>query len=489
MATYSGQIGSTPEEMLRQLGYTDPTQVADILRLYSRISDPPSYYGDSYPRSHEGTPEEVMQNIWNNYMSGTITSQFKPISSATTTSSSTLITPQNTTQNPPPNVKLAGTTYTIDPTTGDGIYHLADGGMVVIPAAGINSYNELNINGTTPGSTPITTSTNPPATLPESTPTPNTSSPTGYTGTWKAPAGTVLTHIDGSTVTANGSDSYDMSRYQAPAGTDFANPNSTTPTGGTTGATAGINTAGGNTGGAGTSSANVTDSLTPSELAQYNQLPQEIQVLFKTADDFLRYLISTGNSINPNITIDDATVASFLTQAQKEYKDYFRGEQSVLLNNFVQSMNRTSQLLGQQEEDLARNFKQDYRTVGETAANQGITFSGERLRTEQELTDAANRTLGRNRQDTLYNAQRSALEATRNLGTAALAGQTVPRLPGMPSFYNTGEIQYSSGLSQPLATVPTGISGLLPRQQEVAEQTRAAQLEELYRERLPLSTS
>jgi hypothetical protein len=217
-----------------------------------------------------------------------------------------------------------------------------------------------------------------------------------------------------------------------------------------------------------------------------SQLPTELQSLYTQMSDYVQTLIDQGKQVNPNIEITPEMLSQFEQQAMTEYADYFSGEELGVLTDLRRTLDRNIQLTQQSEEDALRGFQSDYRGIGETAANQGITFSGERLRSEQELSDEANRQIQRNRQALQFGGEGLSLTAERNIGSSALSGFAFPTLSATPTTTAQGTVTSTGGATS-IGSVRGDILGTLPSQEETAVSQRASQLEEIYRTRNLLS--
>ncbi len=217
-----------------------------------------------------------------------------------------------------------------------------------------------------------------------------------------------------------------------------------------------------------------------------SQLPPELQSLYTQMSDYVQTLIDQGKQVNPNIEITPELLSQFEQQAMTEYADYFSGEELGVLTDLKRTLDRNIQLTKQAEEDTLRGFQSDYRQVGETAANQGITFSGERLRSEQELADEANRQIQRNRQALQFGGEGLSLTAERKIGSSALGNFAFPTLSATPTVTAEGTVT-STGGATTLGGVRGNILGTLPSNKTTAVSQRASQLEEIYRTRNLLS--
>jgi hypothetical protein len=217
-----------------------------------------------------------------------------------------------------------------------------------------------------------------------------------------------------------------------------------------------------------------------------SQLPTELQSLYTQMSDYVQTLIDQGKQVNPNIEITPEMISQFEQQAMTEYKDYFSGEELGTLTDLKRTLDRNIQLNQQSEQDITRQFGTDYRGIGETAANQGITSSGERLRSEQELADEANRQIQRNREALQFGGEGLSLTAERNIGSSALNNFAFPTLSSTPTATAQGNINYTGGATN-LGSVRGDIFGTLPSEEKTAISQRTSQLEEIQRTRNLLS--
>jgi len=213
-----------------------------------------------------------------------------------------------------------------------------------------------------------------------------------------------------------------------------------------------------------------------------NQLPPELADLYETMSGYIESLAEQGQQINPDIEITPELTEQFLTQAKDEFGEFFSGEQLGILTDLQRTLGRDIELTQRGEEDIGREFIGEFRETGESAAERGMAFSGSRLRSERELAEATNREIARGREDLAFGAGGSTLTAERAVGSEALGGFSFPTIKGAPMATRGGLFGTSPQAGQ-VGSATGGILGTLPSQQQTAEQTRASELENVYRQR------
>lgn len=211
-----------------------------------------------------------------------------------------------------------------------------------------------------------------------------------------------------------------------------------------------------------------------------DQMPPELRNLYEKLDEYIDQLVDQGKQVNPNIEIGEAQLAAFLAQAQREYGQYFSGEQRFTLTELQRSLAESIRQVEFGEEGAQRAFTEQFRQIGEQAAEQGITFSGERKRSERVLAEETNRAIGDTRNRLAFQAGAASLAAERELGTAALGTANIPQIRRQPLATSLGQFNIATERI-PVTQLEGGIFGRLPREKLTSEQTRAAELEDAYR--------
>jgi len=210
-------------------------------------------------------------------------------------------------------------------------------------------------------------------------------------------------------------------------------------------------------------------------------IPAPLQKMLDVIQGQLDALVLSGKTPQPDIPITPEKAAEFLAQATKEMDPFYQrlGEEASadLKSNF----SRRVALQQGGEQDLARQYADQYDQTAANAAETGQVFGGVRGRQERLLAEGATRAGTRSREQLAFDVGQQVTAGARSLGSTAfgtLVGNT--SIAGMPQF-NAGQRDVQFGASDNLYTLPTGIEGDLERQKRAAIEARKAELEAAYR--------
>ena len=228
---------------------------------------------------------------------------------------------------------------------------------------------------------------------------------------------------------------------------------------------------------------------TPAPSAQAGEITQsitgdsQIDRLLSVLEQQLIELQRRGQIVNPNIDITPERLAEFTKQAESEINPFYQTQLKLARTGFLSSIGYTRQDILKQEEDLSRKFKQEFRGIGEEAAEKGFALSGLRRRGERELAGEAQRQAEDIRTRTGFEAQEKARTLAQQFGAGAISPIT---LPETLRFTPSGEvIRGTRELS--FGELGSGFEDLIGEQEFArrgAIRTRESGLEEAERERL-----
>lgn len=201
--------------------------------------------------------------------------------------------------------------------------------------------------------------------------------------------------------------------------------------------------------------------------------PQQDSLL-EQLSTYVNDLVNKGYTINPDLNIDDSTIAKFLDQAQKEINPYYaqmiEGEKQKL----ARDLGQTAEQYGNEVKNQEVQFGQNLDNARESYADRGLTFSGQRGLGEQNMLDAQNRSL-QSLSSQYGNQFSNVLQgAEQKLGTANLSGFKLPEL----STYGASLTQKGFNPTGSSSTYTPGTYqiGSIPAERNQATQTYKNQL-------------
>ncbi len=215
--------------------------------------------------------------------------------------------------------------------------------------------------------------------------------------------------------------------------------------------------------------------------AQYATAAAAHPALAGNTPEAISYAVSTGDSSalinNQGQPFSAADQSAALTQATSEVSPYYQAEQTKETQDTQATLAAKQAAYEKQQADDAAQFQQDKTTQDQTAANNGVLFSGGRYQKLQQLGDAYNR-----------NAQYQKTAAGADIASTARDfgykyGDSAAN--GLSSYYSLGGNTYnpnvaqggvsSSGLSA-IYNANQGFQGTQVNAAKAAAQQRAAGL-------------
>lgn len=157
----------------------------------------------------------------------------------------------------------------------------------------------------------------------------------------------------------------------------------------------------------------------------------------KMIEDILASVVSSGKTINPNLTeadLADLDPAIFLQQAEAMIAPEYREKFEVTKNNLTRELSNIGYDLTKKVEDNARITKQNLETGTEDLAGRGLAFSGKREQFVTETADAKARADESARVLAFRSAQDKGSTAESLIGTSSLQGASLPTINGQRPF-------------------------------------------------------
>lgn len=199
---------------------------------------------------------------------------------------------------------------------------------------------------------------------------------------------------------------------------------------------------------------------------------------YQAMSSYLEKLAGQGKTVNPNITIDEATIQKFTAQAKTELGPYYKSMFDQAQVDLQRSIDRIKQDFSSTEKDIGDQYGQALESTQEAFARRGLNFSTERDKAEKLLADRASRALGQN----LQNAQRSAEDAgsfqLKQYGSSNLPGSYDIGTGATPMTKRPGQygIEGSNSVRSNLFTPPSNLIGTQERQKLFDEKNRVNEL-------------
>lgn len=206
---------------------------------------------------------------------------------------------------------------------------------------------------------------------------------------------------------------------------------------------------------------------------------QTFQVLADKVDS----LIASGQRVNPNITIDDATIQRFAEQAKTELAPYYRELFAQSDADLKNSMEQVKQSYNRSISDIGRTYGEALENTQESFGQRGLQFSSDRTKSEQDIATKAERAV----QDAATQAEQQARQygttGERTLGSSAFptidtsvtTGQTL-------QLGKAGQYGLTGGSSRSLFNPTGGVTGSLERNQLFDTEARKTELTNAERE-------
>jgi hypothetical protein len=204
---------------------------------------------------------------------------------------------------------------------------------------------------------------------------------------------------------------------------------------------------------------------------------QAMMDAYSAMQGYIKTLTDQGKTVNPNITIDQATIDKFTGQAKDELGPYYESVFSQAQDDLNRSIERIKQDYAAGEQELGQKYGKALESTQEDYARRGLGFSSERDKAEKLLADRAETALASWQQTTRRSAEDVGGEAVKLYGSRNLPSQfnynvgaaPIQRTPGVYGFTNS---RSRTGLFD----VPVGITGSYEQQRLYDERSRVNEL-------------
>lgn len=199
-------------------------------------------------------------------------------------------------------------------------------------------------------------------------------------------------------------------------------------------------------------------------------------------EKYLKELEKRGKVLNPNIQLDAKTLAQFTKQAEQEINPYYSSQLKLARESLLSSAGYSRDDVLRTEEELERQYKTQFKELGESAADRGFAQSGIRNVEEQELAGNTQRTVDDNRRKLEFNVENSARQFAQAYGSKELPSVSIGERP----LIGAGETGFSKQAgSRQLYSLDSGIYDSLIGSQEFerrgAVKSRSSELESAFR--------
>lgn len=157
----------------------------------------------------------------------------------------------------------------------------------------------------------------------------------------------------------------------------------------------------------------------------------------KHVESVIESIISSGKTINPNLTIEDLagiTPEEFMRQAELAISPQYKEQFQTIKDNLSRELTNIGYDLNLKKEDITRKSAETLNQGNEELAGRGMAFSGKR---EQFIGDVAGaRTRDEEAARTLAFRESQGLGsvAESRVGTSALLGSNLPQIEGRSPF-------------------------------------------------------
>ena len=199
---------------------------------------------------------------------------------------------------------------------------------------------------------------------------------------------------------------------------------------------------------------------------------------YAAMQDYVKKLEAQGKAINPNIKIDDATLAKFTEQAKTELAPYYKQIFDIAQKDVETAFSRISEDYATRERDIGLQYGKSLENTQESYARRGLAFSSDRQKSEKELADETQRNLDLAAQTATRGAMDTGLAAERKLGSASFDAPTTGIATGTrPITGLPGQYGLTGGTgTQQLYSAQGGLTGDLERNKLFEEESRKNEL-------------
>lgn len=240
---------------------------------------------------------------------------------------------------------------------------------------------------------------------------------------------------------------------------------------------------GGTTGGAtGGTTGGSTRGATPMPTTIGQTGNPELDAMLGSLEKYLQELEKRGQVLNPNIKIDEKTLAQFTKQAEQEIDPYYRTQLAAAREKLMANAGYARDEIVRNEQELDRKYQQDFRQLGESAADRGFALSGIRQREEGNLATDTQNTINTNRRNLEFDLGNTARDFAMAYGSTNMPNIDIGNAPRVLG----GENKFAStpgnrNLYQLDPNVYAGLVGSQEFERRGNVRNRASQLESAFR--------
>lgn len=205
--------------------------------------------------------------------------------------------------------------------------------------------------------------------------------------------------------------------------------------------------------------------------------------------DYISSMKSQGKTVNPNITVDDATINRFMDQAKREAEPYYRSVINQTQAELNKQLRRMSEDFTTQEKGLESQYGRALESTQDSFARRGLEFSSDRTKAENDLASDTSRALQGLERGTMRNAEDTVSAGAKFLGSRNLQlGNFQIDSTGLPTMGQPGQYGFTrTGGKRSLFQQPSETYGELERNRLIDEEQRKNQLLAVERGRRGLS--
>ena len=199
---------------------------------------------------------------------------------------------------------------------------------------------------------------------------------------------------------------------------------------------------------------------------------------FQAIQNYVKDLQNQGKVVNPNITIDQATIDRFTKQAKTELEPYYGQVFRQAETDIKTGLERQARDYATRERDLGLQYGNALEQTQESYARRGLEFSSERNKAEGDLADQAERSLGDLRTNLFDASKDLGTRGERSIGSSlfpsvnAKVSQGTAPIRGQAGIYGFSFGSPTMDIFSPLG----GTTGDLQRQRMTDEEQRKLSL-------------
>ncbi|RJO60401.1 hypothetical protein C4544_05240 [candidate division WS5 bacterium] len=206
----------------------------------------------------------------------------------------------------------------------------------------------------------------------------------------------------------------------------------------------------------------------------------------KGVREYLETLKAQGMKLNPAIEITPEVTQRFINQAETELSPYYSSRIKVIKNDLNRNLETLNKQYLSQKARAETEFRNSLAATQEDFADRGLTFSGQRQKTEGQFGESAGRYFEDLASSFAEKGREFGTTAERTLGSRELDGLTSPSITTYKPEIGT-DFNLSETGSRSLFSPESGVVGSLEREKLAAKKARELELEKAYRQNRALT--